>query len=78
MMVSLMVSMSSSSCNFSNRFLNSNYNLIFCDSICVAPTLVLLVASSSSIIFQFDVARNHSVVISNVNLVDDCYFCDDV
>ena len=37
--VSLMVSMSSSSCSVSNRFLNSSWNSIFLDPICVASTL---------------------------------------
>ena len=27
---------------------------------------------------QFDVAHNHSVVTSDVDLVDDSYICDDV
>ena len=27
---------------------------------------------------QFDVAHNQSVVTSNIDLVDDCYVCDDV
>jgi len=35
-MVSLMVSMSSSSCDVSNRFCNSNWNSIFFGPICVA------------------------------------------
>ena len=39
MMVSLMVSMLSSSCSVSNRFLNSNWNSIFFDPIRVASTL---------------------------------------
>ena len=38
-MVSLMVSMSSSSCSVLNRFLNSKWNSIFFDLICVASTL---------------------------------------
>ena len=38
-MVSLMVSMSSSSCSVSNRFLNSTWNSIFFDPIRVASTL---------------------------------------
>ena len=40
MMVSLMVSMSSSSCSVSkHRFLNSSWNLIFFDTICLATTV---------------------------------------
>ena len=38
-MVSLLVSMSSSSCSVSNRFLNSSWNAIFFDPVCVASTL---------------------------------------
>ena len=38
-MVSLMVSMSSSSCSVSNRFLNSSWKLIFFDPIRVASNL---------------------------------------
>ena len=38
-MVSLMVSMSSSSCSVSNRFLNSSWNSIFFDPICAVSTL---------------------------------------
>ena len=44
---------------------------------------VFLVASGSLLFHfhlyvQFNVARNHSVATSNVNLVDDCYNCNDV
>ena len=39
MMVSVMVSMSSSSCSVSNRFLNSSWNSIFFDPICAVSTL---------------------------------------
>ena len=39
MMVSLMVSMSSSPCSVSNRFLNSSWNSIFFDPIRVVHTL---------------------------------------
>ena len=27
---------------------------------------------------QFDIAHNHSVVTSNVDMADGCYVCDDV
>ena len=78
-MVSPMVSMSSS-CSVSNRFLNSSWNSIFFDPIRVASTL----GGLSIIIFSFppfppfDIAHNQSVVTPNVDLVDDCYVCDDV
>ena len=44
---------------------------------------LLLVFSWPSILYfnhniQFDVAHSHSVVTSKVDLVDDCYVCDDV
>ena len=39
MMVSRMVSMSSTFCSISNRFLNSSWNYIFFEPICVASTL---------------------------------------
>ena len=66
--VSLMVSMSSGSS-------------IFFDSIRVASTLGgLLVINLFPFHFyvQFVVAHNQSVVTSSVDLVDDCYVCDDV
>ena len=44
LMVSLMVSMSSSSCSVSNRFLNSSWNSIFVEPICAASTLGGLLA----------------------------------
>ena len=68
MMVSLMVSIPSSSCRVSNQFLNSSWKVSL-SSICFPFHLYL----------QFDdVAHNQSVVTSNVDLVDDCYVCDDV
>ena len=42
-MVSLMVSMSSSYCSVSNRFLNLSWNSVFFDPICVASTLGLVI-----------------------------------
>ena len=45
MMVSLMVSMSSSSCSVLNIFLNSTWNSIFFDAVCAASTLGGLLAS---------------------------------
>ena len=48
-MVSLMVSMSSSSCNVSNRFLNSSWNSMFFDPICLASTFVF------SLLFFFSI-----------------------
>ena len=74
MMVSLMVSTSSSSCSVSNRFLNSTWNSIFFDPICAASTKLFYFDLN----VQFYVAHNHSVVTFNVDLVDDCYVCDDV
>ena len=78
-MVSLMETMSSSSGSASNRFLNSSWNSI---------TLIVLVYIYScwtlghyfSVNFyvQLDVARTHYVFTSNVDMVDDCYVCDDV
>ena len=47
-MVSLMVSMSYSSCGVSNRFINSNWNTIFFDSIRVTSTLGGLLVNSVS------------------------------
>ena len=74
-----MVSMSSSSC-VSNRFLNSSLNSIFCDPIHVASTIGLLVINfiPFHLYVKCDVAHSHSVVTSNVDLVDDCYVCDGV
>ena len=77
MMLSLTVSMLSSSCSVSNRFLSLMSSLI------LFVWRLLLAASWSSLFsfqvyIQFDVAHNHSVVTSNVVLVDDCYIYDDV
>ena len=79
-MVALMVSMSINSCSVSNRFFNSSWNSFFFDPI---VWHLLLVASWSSMFpfhlyVQFDVAHNQSVVTSNVDLVDECYVCDDI
>ena len=76
-MVSLMVSMSSSSCSVSNRFLNSSWNSIFFDPIRVASILGHQ-CFPFHLYVQFDVVHNQSVVTTNVDLVDDCYVCDDV
>ena len=38
---------------------------------------LLLIATWSSILFQFYVAHSNSVVTFNVELVNDCYVCDD-
>ena len=75
MMVSLMGSMSSSSCSASNRFLNSSWNSIFFDPIWLASSLGNQLFPFHLYV-QFD--HNHSVVTFNVDLVDDCYVCDDV
>ena len=81
-MVSLIVSMSSSSCSISNRFLNSSWNSVICYPICVTSTLGTWPLGhhffSFHLYVQFDVAHNHSVVTFNVDLVDDCYVCDNV
>ena len=45
-MVSLMVSMSSSSCSVSNRFLSSSWNSIFFDPILVASTLCVCLVTN--------------------------------
>ena len=57
-LVSLVMSVSSSPCNVSNRFLNSSWNSIFFDPSCVASTLgcVLVIhfffsTSTASLIF---------------------------
>ena len=76
-MVSLMTSLSSSSCTASNRFLNSSWNSIFFYPICAAST-VGHQWFPFHLCVQFDVAYNQSVVTSNVDLVDDCYVCDNV
>ena len=76
-MVSLMVSMSSSSCSISNRFLNLSWNSIFFDPIRVTSTLGHQ-CFPFHLYVLFDVAHNQSVVTTNVDLVDDCYVCDDV
>ena len=67
-MVSLMVSMSSSYCSVSNRFLNSSWNSVIFERICVVSTLDGLLVIHC---FQFDAVRfddtyNHVVVTSNV------------
>ena len=76
-----MVLMSSSFCSVSKRFLNSSWNAIFFDSTCVASTtwwpLGHLFFPFHPYV-QFDVVHNQSVVTSNVDLVDDCYICEDV
>ena len=73
--VSLMVSMLSCSYSVSNRFLNSSWNSVFFDPILVASTHGGLLVIN---VFQFDAAHNQFMVISNVDLVDKCYVCDDV
>ena len=76
-MFSLMVAMSSSSCSISNRFLNSSWNSIFFYPIFVASTLGdLFVINIFPCHLHFDVAHNHAVVTSNVDLVDGV--CDDI
>ena len=80
-MVLLMVSMLSSSCSVPNQFLNSRWNWIFFDPICVASTLsglLIINAFPFHLCVQFDVAHNCSVVTSNVDLIADCYICDDI
>ena len=61
-MVSRMVSMSSRYCSVSNRFLNSSWNSIFYDCICHSLFPFYVHA-------QFNVAYSHSVVTSNVVVV---------
>ena len=55
--VSLVVSMSSSSCCVSNRFLNSSWNSIFLYPICAASTLggLFVIIFSFHLYVQFDV-----------------------
>ena len=80
-MASLMVSMPSNSCTVSNPFLNSSWNSIFFDHIRMTSTLsalFVIIFVPFHLYVQFDVAHNQSVVTSNVELVDDCYVCDDV
>ena len=48
-MITLMMSMSSSSCSVSNRFVNSSLNYVFIDPICFDPTC--LVSTLSSLFF---------------------------
>ena len=72
------VMISTSSYGVSNRFLRSSLNSIFFDPICVVSTLCALLVIIFHFYVQFDVDHNHYVVASNVNLVDDCYVCDDV
>ena len=50
MIVSLIVSMSSSSCSVSHRFVNSSWNLIFFDPIRVLSTLGGLSAINVSLL----------------------------
>ena len=76
--VSLMVSISSSSSSVSYRFLNSSWNSIFFDPICVASTIYGHHFFPFHLYDQFDTAHSHSVVTYNVDLVDDCYVCDHV
>ena len=81
MKVSVTVSMSSSFCSVSNRFLNSSWNSIFCYSICAASTLGWPLGHqlfSFHLYDQIDVAHSHYVLTSNVDLADDCYICEDV
>ena len=61
-----MVSMSTSFCCGSNQFLNSNWNSIFCDSICMAS-----LGHNCFLYVLFDVAHKRYVATSNVDLVDD-------
>ena len=81
-MVSLMVSMSSSSCSVSNRFLSIRVGIRY--------SLILFVLYLYSqwpfdhqcfpfyLYVQFGVDHNHTVVTSDVDLIDDCNVCDDV
>ena len=76
--VSLMVSMSSSSCSVSNRFLNSNSNLIFFDPIRVASTLghqCFLSTSTSNLMLLITSLLSLPML---TGLIDDCYVCDEV
>ena len=80
-MVSLMVSMSSISCSVSKRFHNSSWNSIFLVPICAVSILSDLFVINwflSTSTSSFDVAHNHSVVTSNIDLVNNCYVCDDI
>ena len=60
--VSLMVSMSSGSCSVLNRFLNSSWNLIIFDPICVASTLAVLLV----IIFSLSSMSNLMLLITSL------------
>ena len=80
-MVSHMMLMSDTSCSVSSQFLNSSWNSIFFDPIRVTSTLGGLLVINSfpfHLYDQFDVAHTQSLVTLNVDLVDDCYVCDDV
>ena len=79
--VSLMVSISSSSCSVSNRFLNSSWNSIFFDPICLASTLggllvinVFISTSMSSLMLL----RSHNNFTSLPMLTWLMTVCDDV
>ena len=79
-MISPMVSMSSSYCRVLNRFVKASWYSNFFDPICVASWWPLRhhLFPFHVVYVQFDVARNQPVATSNVDLVDDCYVCDDV
>ena len=72
MKVTLIVSMSSSCCSVSNRFLNSIWNSIFFDT----TRWPLGHHFPFHLYVQFD-AHRHSVVTFSVDFLDDCYVCDD-
>ena len=57
-----------------------NRHSIFFDTISAASTLggFLAIIFAFNLYIQFDVAYNHSMVTSKVDLVDDCYLCDDI
>ena len=82
LMVSLMVSMPSSSCRVTNRFLNSRWNSIFFDPIYLASTLggllvinVFLSTSTTSLILFITILWSLPMLTW---LIDDCYVCDEV
>ena len=83
-MVSLMVSISFSPCSMIVSRIGFSIRVGIQSSLILFLRHLLSVASLSSIFsfpplyVQFDVNIDHYVVISNVDLVDDCYVCDDV
>ena len=70
--VSLMVSTSFSSNGVSNRFLSSSWNFIFFE------WHLVLIASWSYIFSLSTSTSSLMLLITNVDLADDCYVCDDI